>query len=597
MKGLPELPQLTESDVRRWTDEAYYKRGQGYFRSGYIFDTRLQGSTLKARCLGSRPWPYYVEVTLGQEGIISGGCSCPVGGGGYCKHAVALLLTWVHERDAFLEVEELESALERRSKAELITLIRRMIARYPDLESLLDLPIVGETAADRPLDLDVIRRQASNAFHGVRYDEWGAVFDIAQQLVELVTIGDDYAKVGQWSNAAAVYEIVMREVLDSYDTVQDEEGDLHVVVGGCVEGLGACLEATENPERREGLLRALFDVYHWDAMHGGIDMGYQAPDIVLDQATPEEKAQVAEWVRGVLPAGDSWSESYHRQWYGAFLLRLEEERLDDEAFLRVCRETNRWEDLVDRLLMLGQVDEAASVARETPDYELLRLADLFVSHGHADLAEEIVRERAQAGEDDPDGTARTDSRLVLWLKERAQERGDLAEALALAGTLFWERPGVPGYQELRDLAGPLQKWDELRTATLARLADEEQHRLLTEIHLEEEDIDRALESLERIGTSRWGWPWTSRQLRIQVARAAETGRPLEAIRLYMAVVEQLIAARGRGSYAEAAGYLVRVRDLYHRLGEPATWDALIAGLRERNRRLRALKDELGKAGL
>jgi uncharacterized Zn finger protein len=60
---------------------------------------------------------------------------------------------------------------------------------------------------------------------------------------------------------------------------------------------------------------------------------------------------------------------------------------------------------------------------------------------------------------------------------------------------------------------------------------------------------------------------------------------------------RLIAARGRGNYAEAASYLVRVRDLYGRLGEPETWDIFIANLREQNRRLRALKEELTKAGL
>jgi len=573
-----DLPELTESDVRRWTDEAFFGRGVGYFRGGHILDPRLQGSTLKARCLGSGPAPYHVEMTLGREGIVSGDCSCPVGAGGYCKHAVALLLTWVHQRDTFLETEELEPALERRSKAELVALVRRMMARYPDLESLLELPVVGEAGADRPLDPGVIRRQASSAFHGVGYDEWGAVYGIARQLLELVGLGDDYAERGQWRNAATVYETVMREVLDSYSMVQD-------------------VAATEDPDRREPLLRALFDVYHWDVSYGGIDMGYQAPGIVLEQATPEEKARVAGWVRGVLPAGDSWSEGYHRQRYGGFLLQLEEGELDDEAFLRVCRETNRWQDLVDRLLALGRVDEAAGAAREVADYDLLRLADLFVSHGHADLAEDLVRERAQAGESDPEGKARRDSRLVVWLKERAQERGDLAEALALAETLFWERPGVSGYQELRDLARPLRRWDEVRAATLARLTDEEKYRLLTEIHLEEGEVGRALESMEKIGTSRWGWTRASRSLRIQVAQAAEVSRPREAIRLYMEAVERLIAARGRSSYAEAAGYLVRVRELYRCLGEPATWDTLIASLREQNRRLPALKDELNKAGL
>ncbi len=44
-------------------------------------------------------------------------------------------------------------------------------------------------------------------------------------------------------------------------------------------------------------------------------------------------------------------------------------------------------------------------------------------------------------------------------------------------------------------------------------------------------------------------------------------------------------------------YLLRVRELYHRLGEEATWEKLIATIIVENRRLRALKEELAKAGL
>ena len=63
---MSDLPKLTESDVRLWTGEASFGRGQGYFRSGYILDPRLQGNTLKARCLGSGPTPYHVEMTLSR---------------------------------------------------------------------------------------------------------------------------------------------------------------------------------------------------------------------------------------------------------------------------------------------------------------------------------------------------------------------------------------------------------------------------------------------------------------------------------------------------------------------------------------------------
>jgi len=582
---MTDLPQLTENDIRRRTDERSFGRGRGYFQSGRILNPRRQGNTLKARCTGSRPQPYHVEITLGPEGILAGECSCPVGAGGHCKHAVALLLTWLHEPDTLTAVEDLETALNRRTKVELIVLIRRMLDRYPDLETLLELPIVGE-GEPPPVNTDVISRQARSAFAGIGYDDWGAAYGIAQQLLELVEIGDDYAGRKSWRDAATIYQTVAQEVLENYGIVEDEGGELHQVVNGCVEGLGECLKATEDLAQREVLLRALFDVYRWDVDFGGIDMGYQAPGIILEQAAPEEKHQVAGWVRAAMPAGESWSANYHRQVYGGFLLSLEEDQMDDEAFLRICRETGRLQDLVDRLLALGRVDEAVAEAQQAGDYDLLRLADVFVSHDHADLAERLIRERAPTSQD---------SRLTVWLKERAQERGDLAEALTLAETLFWQRPTVTGYQELRNLARPLEQWDDLRTAILARLAAEEQYHLLTEIHLEEEKIDRALETLERVRAPRWGWG--GGQLSIRVAQAAEESRPRAAIRIYMERVDRLIAARGRGNYAEAASYLVRVRDLYHRLGESETWETLIANLRERNRRLRALKDELNKAGL
>ncbi len=73
--------------------------------------------------------------------------------------------------------------------------------------------------------------------------------------------------------------------------------------------------------------------------------------------------------------------------------------------------------------------------------------------------------------------------------------------------------------------------------------------------------------------------------------------PQEAIRIYVDVARRLIGARGRANYATAAAYLSRVRGLYQRLGEDKTWRALIADIRQQNSNLRALKEELGKAGL
>lgn len=580
---MTDLPKLTEADIHNWTDPRSFQRGERYYRLGHIIGPHRQGHTLKARCAGSRPQPYHVEISLSINGILLGECSCPVGSGGHCKHAVALLLTWLHEPESFATVEDLETALGRRGKAELIVLIRRMLDRYPDLEALLELPIVGETAEAPPVDRETIRRQAQSAFDGIGYDEWIDPYAIAQQLLMLVDIGDDYAEIERWRDAGVVFQTVMEETLDFYGVMRDESGYLNAVVDRCVDGLETCLMAAEDPSRRSTLLEALFDVYSRDVDLGGIDVGYRAPGIILEQATPEEKRQVGEWVRDALSESESWG----RQAYGHFLLRLEDEWLDDDDYLRICRETGRGGDLVERLLVLGRVDEAIGAAHEASDYVLLQLADVFVAHHRGEVAERLIRERMATSQN---------ASLISWLKDRALKRGDTEEALALAERLLWDRPRLQRYQSLRAVARRMARWDDVREAVLTHLADGGHHTLLTKIHLDEGDVDRALEALERRGVERRRGA-RGNSLTLQVARAAEDQRPRQAIRLYVKTAQGLIAARGRGNYAVAATHLTRVRHLFRRLGEESAWETFIAELRENNPRLRALKDELNKAGL
>jgi len=142
------IPQFSEDDILERVGERSFERGRRYFLQGAIFDARRQGSTLKAYCEGSRPEPYRVRVTFTSKGIKEAECSCPVGSGGRCKHVAALLLTWLHRPEEFREVEELDKALERRSKSELIALIKQMLLRRPELEA--PLPSSGGGKRKRP---------------------------------------------------------------------------------------------------------------------------------------------------------------------------------------------------------------------------------------------------------------------------------------------------------------------------------------------------------------------------------------------------------------------------------------------------------------
>lgn len=110
---------------------------------------------------------------------------------------------------------------------------------------------------------------------------------------------------------------------------------------------------------------------------------------------------------------------------------------------------------------------------------------------------------------------------------------------------------------------------------------------------EEGEIDLALKSVRQLEqVSHYGG---DRLLR--VAQAAAETRPQAAVELYRKQAEKLIQARGRERYQQACIYLAKVRDLYRQMSQESTWTDFMAEFRERHRRLRALQDELSKAGL
>ena len=582
---MTQLPGLSESDISRWTGGRSFERGQAYFRQGAIYNPICQVSTLKAQCMGSQPEPYHVEIELGTEGIVAGRCSCPVGEGGRCKHAAALLLTWLNRPGDFLEMEDMQTLLRNRSKEDLIRLVSRMIERHPDLESLLELPTPDKARAGKQIDPELIRRQVVGAFRSAG-DEWSDAWDIARTLEGVLKMGEDYAQSGDWRNARIVYQTVAWEVLQNHETVQEDEGELVEVVNRCVEGLKPCLAAANDPAEREVILRGLFDIYRWDVDYGGIMVGEEVPGIILELATHEEKGLIAEWVQEAMPAGGSWSQDYHRKIYGGFLLDLKGEDLDDESFLAICRNTGRLQDLVARLLELKRVDEAVTEARVANDNDLLRLAELFEAENHGRLVEELIRDRTKASQDE---------RLIEWLKQWAIKRGDTPEALSLAQRLFWAHPSIKRYEEMKNPAQQLDRWKELRPQLMDRPEGDGQFALLTEIHLLEEEIDAALSSVRR--TSGLHTTWEGSPLSIRVAGAAEEHRPQEAVTLYVEAADRIIKARDRKNYTRAVAYLGRVRELYRSSGEEKTWQSFITGLREKNRRLSALKEELNRAGL
>jgi uncharacterized Zn finger protein len=577
------VPRLTAKTIRRHCGERSFTLGESYWRDRSIFNARRQGQTLKARCQGSRAEAYQVQATLDKKGISDAECSCPVGGGGHCKHVAALLLTWLKQPDEFTQVQSVDAALEQRSKPELIALVKQMLRREPDLELLLEATAGGSAAPASP---ETYRRQAASAFRSGGY-EWGAAGQIADELDAIRETGDGFLEQDDFAGAAAVYQGICSAVVENYETVHDEEGDLHGVVDSCVQGLAKCLNGLkDNAVQREAILRTLWEVSLLDIEQGGISLGEDALELLVEQTTLEERRTIASWVREAMPRGKDRSDSWRRESLGGLLLDLEAETLDDETFLRVCRETGRKHDLVDRLLRLGRLDEAISEAEQASDFELISLADLFVRYRHGEVAERLMQDRSHKSKD---------SRIVEWLKRLAVQRDDSATALELAEKLFRLQPSLQDYQEVRKLAKKQRRWEEVQPELLAflRKSPHDQY-LLIQVYLNESEIDLALEAVKGKKNNGYGFGYG---MELEVAKAAEKTRPRAALEIYRKQAEWLIAQRSRGSYQSACQYLKKVRTLYERLNESATWTGYISRLRDQHSALRALLDEMRKAKL
>jgi len=501
----------------------------------------------------------------------------------------------MHRREESGEQLTNDELLEQCSKEELISLIKKMLRREPDLETLL-LTVRKPQGA---VTSQAYRRLVDKIFRGSGH-EWGAAREIAEELDPIKDTAGNFIEQGAYADAVTIYEVIVHALLDKIFDYEDalHEGSFHGLVRQCIDQLGICLDRVKNDqELRERILQLLFDVYKFDVNAGGIALGEDTPEIMLEHTTPEERHLIARWVLKAIATNDEndWSSKYRQQWYGGFLLELEADTLDDEAYLGICRETGRTGDAVDRLLELGRVDEAIKEAQQVSDYDLIALADIFVQHERSAEAEALITQRAATS---------SDTRLLDWLKKYYLSRNDKAKALEIAVDLFNKQtPVLAYYQEIRLLAKMLNRWNNLRPLLIAQLKETKQTYLLIQIALDENEVEEALVLLKtgqgqgNAAAYGYNYLYGGSGIDIEVARAAEEKLPRESIAIYQNRIDKLINQRGRGSYQQAAQHLLRVRELFNRLGESEQWTTYITSLREKNRPLRALKEEMQAVGL
>jgi uncharacterized Zn finger protein len=556
--------RLTERKIRDYVGGRSFGLGEEYFESGAIHNARREGTKLTASCHGSYRNAYKVRATLDADGgeVKSASCTCPVGSGA-CKHVAALLLAWVRSPDLFAQAQETDALLESKTREELIALVKQLLRRRPELESLIDsLPAPG-----KPAEPGAFRRQADAVFAGATGD-WDEAYELADELLEILETADGFMQVLQWGNAAGVYEGVLASLVENLRSYQDDEGALTEVLLDCVDGIERCLPKLDDPARRLNALWSLMTVVTLDNEMGGYGFSDGAYELIEKHGSIEERRQLLDQLRRTGAADNDWIASY------------EETLLTDDEYIALCRSTGRHDAAIQRLLERRRVDEAASAALHMDEPILPRIADLFVSYGHAEAAEEFMRQRAHRS---------TRPELLRWLRDRCAARGDHQAALEYARREYQAKPTIEGYEEVRRLAKRLKQWDSLRADALRLLASRsDQKAPAVQALVKEGLVDEAV-SLMRSERLDHLCEW--------LARSVEQARPDVSIELYATAADRLIARRNRQNYHQACLVLSRVRKLCASLDERDAWKTRAAAIRKRYAGLPALMEEMRKSKL
>jgi hypothetical protein len=592
---MTKIPYSDETIHERATPQSY-SRGEDLYERDAVFDTVKRGDTLEAWVeASSQPDPYFVRIELGKKGIESAACTCEYAYGGDCKHIVAVLHAYLFASQTFVEKPTIESLLEDRDRDQLLALIKQMVAAYPDLQNLVERPIPGRTTRASPVDTTNMRQQLRRILR--TYHEWGD-HSVEQTVYSLAQHGHSFADANDWQNAANIYIAIIEECTTDGYPMSDDEGEFVTALDSVVTDLAQALEQpgiVDNDALRVQVLNTLLRAFIWDVDEGGIGVGDEVSDWLVTYA---RQPDIAGLRNQIVAAEQRKAQSPYGRWgmeaYEALRIQLDDmDNVDPEVVLARLRENGMYVLLINKLLLLERPQEALAVAEQhiTAPSERALILPRLVSAGLGDDAVRLAQTTLQN---------KYDAHLLDWLLVQLKAMGDDGALMDWQFQRVKHAPTPEAYTALREVAQKHSKWDDLRKQVHNLLEQERRFDMLARIALIEEEWDAAWSWLEKTNSQavRYvGFGMMGNELALTVAEHSAIARPERAIPVFVQHARRCIEQRNHDAYATAALYLGKAQVLYKRIGDLAMWQKLMTDIRAEYPRLRALHDELKRAGL
>ena len=219
---------ITRDALHRLAGDAAFQRGQTYAKAGAVSRLRQRGERLDARVEGSESYQVELRADAGELGYH---CTCPRAADGYfCKHCVAVGLTWLAQRASGTPPEDpwadIRIYLETQSPETLIALLLDVAERDDRLYRSLQLKAHRLSGAgDRIKSL----RQAIDQI--TRTSGFGAC---AEDLDDFIDSLEDLLTPEDAGMLVDLTEYAIQRAESALGELDDEDGEF----GHAVERLG-----------------------------------------------------------------------------------------------------------------------------------------------------------------------------------------------------------------------------------------------------------------------------------------------------------------------------------------------------------------------
>jgi len=556
--------ELTRSELRELTDPRSWERGVEYFEEDRVHGVVQDGTTVVASVEGQQM--YRVRLSL-QEGHLLAECSCPMGRAGvFCKHCVAVGLTWVEPSLSESDAAEIAAAMKTSMDGEKsagktdLDRLRDYLSEQP-LPALVELIIehalwddtllrrltMDAARSEEAVDMRAMKHAVTEATRTGGFVDYGAAPNFARGIEDVVHAISQLLEEGHAHEVITLSEYALRRVERALLHMDDSDGFMRPILDD-LQTLhhAACVKAKPDPKQ---LARRIFEWEvngDWDTFFGAAEA---YADVFGEMGLAEyRKRAEALWeeLPQLGPGQDSESYTHPR-------FRLREIM---ESLARVGGD-------VESLVAVKSRDLSSA-------FRYLDIAETYKKAGELDKALDWAEEGLKVFPD------KTDRRLGEFLAEEYHRHDRHEDAVAVIWRSFMDYPCLSSYQTLKQHADQAGEWLGWREKAIAHLRAQERTddwlrprvrwtvgplrhgSQLVAVHLWESNVSAAWEEACQRGCSIGQW--------MEAARLREDEHPEDALRVYRDNVRQLADQTNNAAYEEAIGVVRDIRRLMKQMG-------------------------------